>query len=191
MIPVVPAIAALKSLGAWVLSNVLDPRFWVVATMIFVVGWFKGCQDEQERHEESRQLAQKLYDEQEKRTKERNERNKLAQQETEKAHAKELKERSDRYAALYRRHWLSQQSGSSIVPGNTTGSGESLQAGQTVCYDRDRLNAGIGEAVERYRSSVRSALVGLIQLVQAGEQGLADAKWWGDWARKVEACPAQ
>lgn len=53
-------VAAFKSLGAWLLANALDPRFWAMAAIIAAAGFVKGCEFDATRFKEWRDTAEQV-----------------------------------------------------------------------------------------------------------------------------------
>lgn len=162
-----------------------------LAIILFVVGLFPagfitGCQHEKERHDQTKAYYKALGERQEKETKDRIDKDKADKSKVEIAHAKSIKDRQDKFSSLYARYagMLNDNSHSGIVSGHPSGAGEPVQKIGAVCFNGDGLDLKIRQALSRFAT-------GAVELLQRGEDGLDDRRWWGDFARRTQACPAE
>lgn len=101
------------------------------------------------------------------------------------ARARERKERSDRFAALYGKYHglLNADPGGGGVPEANSGAAEPVHP-QRLCFDRARFIDGVRQSLgDLYRETE--------PLLRSGEDGLDDRARWGQWARLVGACDAK
>jgi len=156
----------------------------VVVICLFPAGFVTGCVNEKGRHDQTKAAVRATAQIQEQRAKEQQERDNRAKLETEANHAKAIEIHRRKFSSLYTRYaqLLDAPSGSSIVSGSSSGAAELVPAGR-VCFDAQELERGVQQALGRF---ALGALGGL----QSGEEGLDDRRWWGDFARRIESCPA-
>lgn len=167
------------------LQGFIRAAILIFVVALFPAGFVVGCLDEKDRHEQTKAAVRAAGEAREKATREQEIRDRQAKLETEMNHANELKARDARFSALYARYakLLNTPSSSSLVSGRTAGSTEPVPASGVVCFKHDELERGIQQALGRF--AIRA-----LQLLQRGEDGLDDRRWWGDFARRIEACPS-
>lgn len=199
-------VALLKFVPSWALPGLgfvgsslkllLDPKVWLLLVVAWGYGFIRGCQDASEKYEEKLSTIERIGQAAEERRKEINQRNLEARDEIAAESIDEMLRLGHELDDANER--LRQNAGSGFVPRprprsdrDVSASGPSereqsflrrVYSGELVCYDRNRLDEGMGSLVEglRQRSSVLA-----VNAIAA----LVDQKLWGIWASKVESCP--
>lgn len=190
----------LRAAGALLLECLkllLDPKVWILLALVGAATYMKGCSDEKQRFDDFVQAAERLGKQQEAWAKEISARNNRSKQEVERA-AKVERDRliAEHAVALERvrrnadRNELPRGrpgTAKPVPPGGGAGIAtapkpEQPKPSNVICYDADRLNAGVRAAYDRLLERAG-------RLVQRGTDGLTDSRWWGDFSRQVGSCP--
>lgn len=174
----------------------LDPKVWLMLALVGLLGFIRGCSDEKQRFDAHLELDDAIQKAQLERKLAIEERNRQIQQEVENDQINEmallqsdLDDANQRLRESELRRFVPQpsRSTSGSVQSSCPVAGERdflnrVYFGQTVCYDAELLDQGIRERVGRIRERLKG-------LAQRSVDALDDDKWWGDWARKIKACP--
>lgn len=199
MIPLPINPAAVLGFVLDTLKFLFEPKVWLLLAVAGALGFFKGCADERERHEAFVAAVKRVGDEQNERTRKTNDLNRRIQKEMDDAHRMESDRLRGDLAAAHAR--LRDRTGRSFVPGPSASAGEPVQA-SSCANERERLFLNriySGEIVcypgremdQRVRIAGERVLRRLAGLSEPAVVALDDARWWGEWAVKVDACRAQ
>jgi len=142
--------------------------------------YVKGCSDEKERFDRFKGGVEAVGKAQEERTAERIRRDKQLQLEAENAHKAALNKLTGQYERYIAR--LRDNPGRGNVPTTGTSTGYVVREGD-ICFDREQLASGMGEADRILRE-------GAARLLRKGEEALTDSAGWGGWARGIGSCPS-
>lgn len=187
----------LKELGLWladVITLLLNPKVWLIMVAVGSYGFLRGCEDEKQRFDEHVKLDEALGAAQLARTLSVNAQNKAFQEEVEHESTFELAGLLGDLGAADER--LREHANRRILPVAGRGPDKPVQpscspgerdflvaiyAGSTVCYGVEQLDQGIqrivGRAIGRARGIAEPAVI-----------AIDDARWWGEWGRKIGAC---
>lgn len=189
-------VVALRSLGSWILANVLDPRAWTVAGIVLTIGYMRGCEHAQRQHEQFMNELERVGKEQLKIVRAINDRNRKAHEEVESNYVKDLEDMRARNRELAER--MQHGAGSVTIAGPDPSALRPLQAGGIKCYDAKRLSDSLLASLQRYAERIgrgyQQRLAGLAarlgDLSERGGSVAAGAQNWQRWGEQVGACPA-